>query len=371
MLQHKENNSVVLVLPEKVSGDNADLFVGSVQECITVNSSDHIIVDCSDMELFTSSHIKLLYHAEKLCKKANVHLRLKMGHRGLVDPIKVLSTDDYWAASLTIGQSENMDTESEKTSSSEGISYVELNLTDSEVERACLQLHEHLLTFNLDRQTHYSTRTLYYEMLNNIHLHSEIMPHEIVTVKVIVNNTTITMVFTHGGMRFDLNEQMTGPHMCTYSDEERLSFGIFMIKKLSDEIKYERTEEEENITTLIIRRDNKVNQINILRDSKEEGLIAIQLGKILDNRNVHELAKILKRAHDESYKSILIDFSKLEFLSSAGVGVIVSKNRMVRSNGGQIVLFNVPDTVIFVLTELDVVDLLNIRSDLDTYLSRV
>ena len=114
-----------------------------------------------------------------------------------------------------------------------------------------------------------------------------------------------------------------------------------------------------------------MNEIVILRDAKEEGLIAIRLGKILDNRNVHELAKILKRAHDESYKSILIDFSKLEFLSSAGVGVIVSKNRMVSGNGGQIVLFDVPDTVIFVLTELDVVDLLNINSDLETYLTSV
>ena len=99
-----------------------------------------------------------------------------------------------------------------------------------------------------------------------------------------------------------------------------------------------------------------MNQIFTVRDTREDGLIAIQLGKILDNRNVHELAKILKRVHEESYKLVLIDCSKLEFLSSAGVGVILSKNRLISANGGKIVLFDIPDTIMFVLTELDVVD---------------
>lgn len=113
-----------------------------------------------------------------------------------------------------------------------------------------------------------------------------------------------------------------------------------------------------------------MNEIITIKDEKEAGLIVIQLGKILDNRNVHELAKILKRVHEEKYESVFIDFSKLEFLSSAGVGVIVSKNRLVRSNGGEFVLFDVPDTVMFILTELDVVDLLSIKKDLETFLTK-
>jgi anti-sigma B factor antagonist len=112
-----------------------------------------------------------------------------------------------------------------------------------------------------------------------------------------------------------------------------------------------------------------VSQFPILRDAPEEGLLAIQLGSTLDNSNVHQLATMLKNAQEDDYKKIILDCSRLEFVASAGIGVIVSKNRSFRSKGCELILFDVPEIVMFVLNELDVADLLTIRSNLSTFMT--
>ena len=112
-----------------------------------------------------------------------------------------------------------------------------------------------------------------------------------------------------------------------------------------------------------------MSQITILKDAPDEGLLVIQLGSILDNNNIDPLAKTLTQAHADGYKQVVIDCSRLEFISSAGIGVIVSKNRLFNRNEGELVLFDIPEIVMFVLTELDVAELLTIRSNLGTFMT--
>jgi anti-sigma B factor antagonist len=108
----------------------------------------------------------------------------------------------------------------------------------------------------------------------------------------------------------------------------------------------------------------------ILRDTPEKGEIVIRLGKSLDISNTQQLATILTRAHADDHKRIILDCSKLEFVSSAGIGVIVSKNRLINSKNNELILYNVPEIIMFVLNELDVADLLTIKSDLNMAITR-
>lgn len=108
-----------------------------------------------------------------------------------------------------------------------------------------------------------------------------------------------------------------------------------------------------------------MNEFKILKDDTIDGILVIQLDTILNNSNIHSLSNILLDAEKSSYNDIILDCSKLEFVSSAGIGVIVSRNRSICTKGKQLILYDIPDVVQFVLNELDVADLLNIKSNLN------
>ena len=109
-----------------------------------------------------------------------------------------------------------------------------------------------------------------------------------------------------------------------------------------------------------------MNFFEIIKDNKEEGLLVIQLNPKLDNSNIHQLASMLTKALNDGYNQVILDCSKLDFISSAGIGVIVSRNSKYHSESKELVLYDVPDVVMFVLDELDVADLLTIKTGLNT-----
>ena len=113
-----------------------------------------------------------------------------------------------------------------------------------------------------------------------------------------------------------------------------------------------------------------MNDFEILRDSLNESLLVIRLGSTLDISNIQKIASVLTKANVDGYKKVIIDCSQLEFLSSAGIGVILSKSRLFKSNNRELILYDIPNIIMFVLTELDVADLLMIKSGFQSIMSQ-
>jgi anti-sigma B factor antagonist len=59
---------------------------------------------------------------------------------------------------------------------------------------------------------------------------------------------------------------------------------------------------------------------------------------------------------DQSVNTIVIDFSKVEFISSAGIGIFLGSVSLLRKSGGDIVFMNVPKHVD------EVFDVINVKS---------
>lgn len=100
-----------------------------------------------------------------------------------------------------------------------------------------------------------------------------------------------------------------------------------------------------------------------------DNTIVINLGKILDNNNAHEMVDFIMNLQTEGFKYIIIDMNELEFLSSAGVGSILGTIETSRENGGDIIICNIPDNIMHILQVLDLVDYLTIKTDLQETLS--
>jgi anti-anti-sigma factor len=90
--------------------------------------------------------------------------------------------------------------------------------------------------------------------------------------------------------------------------------------------------------------------------------VLVEPGRQVDNTNVQDLVSIMANAQTEGYKNIVLDMSRLEFISSAGVGAIFSRVERLRQGGGDVVLCNVSGNILYVLGELDVADHLTIKT---------
>ncbi len=96
----------------------------------------------------------------------------------------------------------------------------------------------------------------------------------------------------------------------------------------------------------------------------KDDVLTIDTGKMLDNNNAHEMVATISAALEEGYRHIILDMSKLEFLSSAGVGSILGTVEIARESGGDIILCDASPTIVHVLEVLDLVDYLTVMGNL-------
>jgi anti-sigma B factor antagonist len=86
--------------------------------------------------------------------------------------------------------------------------------------------------------------------------------------------------------------------------------------------------------------------------------------KILDEANIQELGvEMFKLVEQEKRKNLLLNFSNVEFLSSAALGKLITLDKKVKSNGGRLKLSNIRPEIyeVFAITKLN--KLFDIKDD--------
>ena len=87
----------------------------------------------------------------------------------------------------------------------------------------------------------------------------------------------------------------------------------------------------------------------------------IKTGRELDNDNAYEMVEAITELQNNGCKFILLDFSDLEFLSSAGVGSILGTIEISREMEGDIIICNASTKIMHILELLDLVDYFTIK----------
>src|SRR5260221_7357177 len=91
--------------------------------------------------------------------------------------------------------------------------------------------------------------------------------------------------------------------------------------------------------------------------------------KILDEQNIQKIGEDLFSLVDElGRKKILLNFSNVEYLSSAALGKFITLNKKVSTAGGKLVMCNINEDIfeVFEITKLN--KLFNIQKDEQTAL---
>jgi anti-sigma B factor antagonist len=86
--------------------------------------------------------------------------------------------------------------------------------------------------------------------------------------------------------------------------------------------------------------------------------------KILDEANIQELGQeLFQLVEDEKCKALLLNFSSVEFLSSAALGKLITLDKKVKAHGGKLKLSNIRPEIyeVFAITKLN--KLFDIKDD--------
>src|SRR5271166_6335087 len=89
--------------------------------------------------------------------------------------------------------------------------------------------------------------------------------------------------------------------------------------------------------------------------------------KILDEQNIQKIGEDLFSLVDElGRKKILLNFSNVEYLSSAALGKFITLNKKVQASGGKLVMCNISEDIyeVFEITKLN--KLFNIQKEEQT-----
>lgn len=86
--------------------------------------------------------------------------------------------------------------------------------------------------------------------------------------------------------------------------------------------------------------------------------------KILDEQNIQVIGEQLFRLVDDLGRTkLLLNFSNVEYLSSAALGKLITLNKKVNATGGKLILCNIAPNIyeVFEITKLN--KILNIQKD--------
>jgi anti-sigma B factor antagonist len=78
--------------------------------------------------------------------------------------------------------------------------------------------------------------------------------------------------------------------------------------------------------------------------------------KILDDSNIQELGvELFQLVEDENRKNLLLEFTNVEFLSSAALGKLITLDKKVKQHGGRLKLSGIRPQIyeVFAITKLN------------------
>jgi len=110
-------------------------------------------------------------------------------------------------------------------------------------------------------------------------------------------------------------------------------------------------------------------EINI---SEHKNCVLIEVSGRIDSSTAPQLEEAFKSLTDKGLYKLVFDMSKVDYISSAGLRVLISTQKTCQQHGnGQLVLASVPERVYDALDLAGFVHLFNIYDDVTTAVANV
>ncbi|MBN2071086.1 MAG: anti-sigma factor antagonist [Candidatus Krumholzibacteriota bacterium] len=211
----------------------------------------------------------------------------------------------------------------------------------------------------------FGVRFSVYELLNNIVEYGIYrIDKEWIDLEIEKENDRLLISIADEGIEFDP----------TSSDEFNLDnylkggakrgLGLMMIKKLNEKMKYARERKTNRVVIEkfvpgedIPGKERNMTPLNIgVPKSVGEGIYKIELSGDLDSKGALILEETMNALLERKIHNVILDFDKLTFISSAGVGMLLGLVSSLRREKGQATFINVSEHVRSVFNLLNLND---------------
>jgi anti-anti-sigma factor len=170
-----------------------------------------------------------------------------------------------------------------------------------------------------------------------------------VSVTVDLDPNRLVLTLRDNGSVFDPFSQSTPDTTLAVEDRPIGGQGIHLVRRLMDEARYERSDGQ-NIVTLTKRlvagsavMHHGENMEITTRTQGDVRIVAIR-GK-LDSITSPQAQQALEGILTDGARKLAVDFSALDYISSAGLRVLLGAAKQLKSKGGALRMFGLNDTV--------------------------
>lgn len=240
----------VIKVPRVLSVETVDKFheeLGSL-----VNKRPTLVeLDCSQIDLVTSSHINLLWEARTLCLENNLNVKLSFVSPGVIRVLKVLDLHDIFLGKQTEPKTDTLNDNMENRVKDERELKLEFRSETGAITRCLADFRLFLSRLNLPMKFVIELEIVFYEVATNIRLHSGLGTGDVIVFDVASQDDKIIMIFTDRGKSFDPTMKGTEYEPGkVIRERKKRGFGLTMISRMTDRMIYRRLEDSINVLTL-------------------------------------------------------------------------------------------------------------------------
>jgi anti-sigma regulatory factor (Ser/Thr protein kinase)/anti-anti-sigma regulatory factor len=239
-----------LVVPANLSDDAVARFDQELKLLLTRGHSS-VALDTGHLDYVTSSHIKLLWQAYHLCLDSGATMKLESLSAGLVRVLKVLDLHELFVGEHGTAHPQLRKAVREESGDT-GAYYVDEFTANSDgIDNALDGFLKFLKRFDLTDEAIFELRTVFYEVVTNIRLHSRAGADELIVFATSVERSRVVLIFADSGISFNPETRADDfdPHAASEAGATR-GFGLALVRRLTDKMSYVRVSDAVNVLTL-------------------------------------------------------------------------------------------------------------------------
>lgn len=166
------------------------------------------------------------------------------------------------------------------------------------------------------------------------------------------DNKGISICIQDNGVSYNpLESEYAKRTMLKSSDEDIGGFGIFLVLQLMDQVYYKR-ENDLNILTLIEYKNEGTKIMNTpknfidISEETKDGILILRLQGRLDNITATIVEEQVLSNLTPSHPKLVLSLSGIEYMSSAGIRMLLSLNIKIKSLTGLLIICSInPDVL--------------------------
>ena len=246
----KTDEKKTICVPSGISGALTDEFFESLKKLLESRPAV-VILDCSELKQVSSAHVNLLWRARLICKQANAQIGLSSVSSNLARVLKVLDLYDLFQLDPP---ADSLKTDPEvqlRLQYDEKALNLQFKASTTAINRALAEFQRFLKKINLPEAYAFELETVFYEVATNICTHAQVDDNEVISFTAVPRPDSLTMHFIDPGLPFDpttLADEFD-PDIAAGKRQKR-GYGLPMINRMIDSLKYERRDNRLNILTL-------------------------------------------------------------------------------------------------------------------------